>query len=151
MDNARQLCTFFVDDLLLSIEVERVQEVLRPQEMTRVPLASEVVSGLINLRGQIVTAVCLRRRLLLPDPPEGWKPMNIVVRAEGGPVALLVDEIGDVLEVEDAAFERPPETLHGPAREMIRGVYKLKERLMMVLDADKAIALPTAAERSSAA
>ena len=151
MDNGRQLCTFYVNDLLLSLEVDRVQEVLRPQEMTRVPLASDVISGLINLRGQIVTAVCLRRRLKLPDPPEGWRPMNIVVRAEVGPVALLVDEIGDVLEVEDAAFERPPETLHGPARDLIRGVYKLKDRLMLVLDPDKAIALPAASERSAAA
>jgi purine-binding chemotaxis protein CheW len=147
MERTRQFCTFFVDDLFLCLEVERVQEVLRPQEMTFVPLASKVVSGLINLRGQIVTAVDLRRRLDLPDRPDGQRPMNIVVRAEGGAVALLVDEIGDVLEVNDGAFERPPETLHGVARDMIRGIYKLKGQLLLVLDAERAIGVPVAGER----
>jgi purine-binding chemotaxis protein CheW len=148
MDRTRQFCTFFVDNLFLCLEVERVQEVLRPQEMTYVPLASKVISGLINLRGQIVTAVDLRRRLELPARPEGQRPMNIVVRTDGGAVSLLVDEIGDVLEVNDAAFERPPETLHGVARELIRGIYKLKGQLLLVLDADRTIGLPAAGERT---
>jgi len=147
---SRQFCTFHVDKLLLCLDVERVQEVLRPQDMTPVPMSSPVISGLINLRGQIVTALDLRRRLALPDRPDGKRPMNIVVRADGGPVALLVDEIGDVLEVEEAAFERPPETLSGVARELISGIYKLRDQLMLVLDAERTISLPAPAERATA-
>ena len=150
MSTSRQYCTFFIDDLFMALEVERVQEVLRPQEMTPVPLASRVVKGLINLRGQIVTAVDLRRRLQLPDRADGQPSMNIVLRAEGGAIALLVDEIGDVLEVEQTAFERPPETLQGVARDLLLGIYKLKDRLLLVLDADKAVTVPDA-ERANAA
>jgi purine-binding chemotaxis protein CheW len=104
-----------------------------------VPLAPSDVRGLINLRGQIVTAVDLRRRLELPDRAAGDLPVNVVVRTEDGAVSLLVDEIGDVLEVPAEAFERPPETLRGTARELIRGTYKLDGRLLLILDIDRAV------------
>jgi purine-binding chemotaxis protein CheW len=109
--------------------------------MTRVPLAPPVVEGLINLRGQIVTAIELRRRLELQPRPHGQLPMNVVVRTEDGPVSLLVDEIGDVLEMDAESFERPPETLRGIARELIRGAYKLKDRLLLTLDIEKTVAI----------
>jgi purine-binding chemotaxis protein CheW len=141
MPDDRQFCTFLVDGLYFGIEVLRVQEVIRFQEMTRVPLASPAIKGLINLRGQIVTAIDLRRGLELSDRPEGSLPMNVVVRAVDGAVSLLVDEIGDVVNVESDAFERCPETLSGIARELISGVYKLKERLLLVMDTDKAVNL----------
>jgi purine-binding chemotaxis protein CheW len=130
-----------VDGLYFGIEVLRVQEVIRFQEMTRVPLASRVIKGLINLRGQIVTAIDLRRGLELSDRPEGSLPMNVVVRTSDGAVSLLVDEIGDVLNVEPDTFERPPETISGIARELISGVYKLKDRLLLVMDTEKAVNL----------
>ncbi len=136
-----QFSTFFVGDLFFGVDVLRVQEVLRFQEMTRVPLAPEVISGLINLRGQIVTAIDMRRRLGLPLREENQAPMNMVVRTEDGAVSLLVDEIGDVLDVDAAAFERPPENLDRAARELIRGVYKLKDRLLLVLDAEHTVDL----------
>ena len=85
-----------------------------------------MVKGLINLRGQIVTAVDLRCRLGLRERAATDLPMNVVIRHEDGAVSLLVDEIGDVLEVEEEAFELPPGTLAGEVRELIRGVYKLK-------------------------
>lgn len=138
-------CTFQLDGLFFGVEVLAVQEVIRYQRMTNVPLAPDVVSGLINLRGQVVTAVDLRRRLGMPARPEGDLPMNVVVRTDDGPVSLLVDEIGDVLEVDDASFEAPPETLEGTARELVTGVYKLDGRLLLVLDVDKALRLPVAA------
>jgi purine-binding chemotaxis protein CheW len=116
-----------------------VQEVIRSQVMTRVPLASRVVRGLINLRGQIVTALDLRRRLDLPDRPPDRLPMNVVVRIEGGLLSLLVDEIGDVLETSPDTFERPPETLRGAARQLISGTYKLKGRLLLLLDIDQLV------------
>ncbi|HUO61667.1 MAG TPA: chemotaxis protein CheW [Candidatus Acidoferrales bacterium] len=138
MNQPAQLCTFYVDGLLLGVEVENVQEVIRYQEMTRVPLAPPVIGGLINLRGQIVTAVDLRQRLGLNARLEGTLPMNVVVRTDDGAMSLLVDEIGDVVEVEEASFEAAPETLVD-ARELIRGVYKVRHKLLLLLDTDKSV------------
>src|SRR5215467_13851908 len=123
--------TFYLGGLFFGVDVLRVQEVLRFQQMTRVPQAPEVIEGLINLRGQIVTAVDMRRRLRLPTRAGDQTPMNMVVRTEEGAVSLLVDEIGDVLDVDDSAYERPPENLDAAARELILGVYKLKDRLLL--------------------
>jgi len=142
MTTANQFCTFFLDGLFFGVEVQTVQEVIRYQEMTRVPLAPPVISGLINLRGQIVTAIDLRRRVGLCDRPPSQQPMNVVVRTGDGVISLLVDEIGDVVEVEPDLFERPPETLQGAARDLIRGACKLKDRLLLVLDAEQAVCLP---------
>jgi purine-binding chemotaxis protein CheW len=136
-----QYSTFFVGDLFFGIDVLSVQEVLRFQEMTCVPLAPEVIEGLINLRGQIVTAIDMRRRLGLPPRSTDVRPMNMVVRTEDSAVSLLVDEIGDVLEVEGSAFEEPPDNLAPEARELIRGVYKLKDRLLLVLDTERTVDL----------
>jgi purine-binding chemotaxis protein CheW len=141
MSATLQYCTFFLDGLFFGVEVQKVQEVIRYQEMTRVPLASRVVQGLINLRGQIVTAVDLRHRLDLSARPAGQLPMNVVVRTDDGPMSLLVDEIGDVLEVPEGAFERPPETLKGVARDLIRGAYKLRDRLLLTLDTERVVHL----------
>ncbi len=141
MANLKQFCTFYLDKLLFGVEVGKVQEVIRYQEMTPVPLAPPVVSGLINLRGQIVTALDLRRRLDMPEREAEKLPLNVVVRTGEEAVSLLVDEIGDVLEVDDDTFEAPPETLQGEARELIRGVYKLKDRLLLMLDTEKTVTI----------
>jgi purine-binding chemotaxis protein CheW len=135
----RQLCTFVLDDLVFGIDVRRVQEVIRYQEMTRVPRASSVVSGLINLRGQIVCALDMRERFNLPQRQGDAKPMNVVVRTAEGAVSLLVDQIGDVLEVDEATVERPPDTLLGPAKELVRCVYKLEQGLLLVLDPEQVV------------
>jgi len=132
-----QFSTFFVSDLFFGVDVLNVQEVLRFQQMTPVPQAPEVIEGLINLRGQIVTAIDMRRRLGLPPRDGDKSPMNIVVRTTDGAVSLLVDEIGDVLDMDAATYERPPENLAPAAKELIRGVYKLKGRLLLVLDAER--------------
>jgi purine-binding chemotaxis protein CheW len=139
MSDHRQFCTFVLDGLYFGVEVKKVQEVIRYQEMTRVPLAPKVVRGLINLRGQIVTAIDLRRRLALAERPSDRLPMNVVIRGDEGAMSLLVDEIGDVVEVQEETFERPPETLNGEARELIRGAYKLKDRLLLMLDTEKTV------------
>jgi len=138
---SRQFSTFFVADLYFGVDVLRVQEVLCFQQMTRVPQAPEVIEGLINLRGQIVTAVDMRRRLRLPPRPDDQTPINVVVRTEDGAVSLLVDEIGDVLDVDADTYERPPENLDPAALEFISGVYKLKDRLLLVLDAERTVDL----------
>ena len=138
-----QYCTFSLAHLTFGIEVDRVQEVMRSRDLTEVPLANQVVEGLINLRGQIVTALDLRRRLELPPrDADAPPPMNIVVRTASGELSLLVDAIGDVVDADEATFEGPPETLDGVARELITGTYKLDGRLLLVLDTERAVQLP---------
>jgi purine-binding chemotaxis protein CheW len=150
MAQTSQFCTFYLNELLFGVELKSVQEVIRLLELTKVPLAPAVVSGLINLRGQIVTAVDLRRRLELEPAVPGLLAMNVVVRSEDGAVSLLADEIGDVLEVDESTFELPPETLRGSVRNMILGVHKLNDRLMLVLDTEKACHMAEAAESTAA-
>lgn len=138
-----QLCTFLLDRRWFAVPVDEVQEVLRYHAITRVPLASKAVFGLINLRGQIVPAIDLRTRLELPPRAEGSQPMNIVVRTIDGPKALLVDEIGDVLELANDAFEPPPHTVRGPARDLICGTYKRPNALIHLLDVSKTVTCGT--------
>jgi purine-binding chemotaxis protein CheW len=142
------LTTFHVNGYLFGIEVATVQEVVRHQPMTRVPLAPPALGGLINLRGQIIPAVDLRRRLGFPDRPAGELPMDVVVRTRDGMVSLLVDRIGDVVEVSEEAFEEPPDTLTGVARELIRGAYKLRGALLLSLDVEGAVELGPVGEGS---
>jgi len=139
MQSSASYCTFRVDRLYLGVDVLQVQEVIHSLQMTRVPLTSRIVRGLINLRGQILTAIDLRRRLELGDRPADQLPMNVVIRTETGPMSLLVDEIGDVVEVDEQMFEPRPETLKGVARDLIRGAYKLKDGLLLILHTDKVV------------
>jgi purine-binding chemotaxis protein CheW len=133
--------TFYVGDMFFGVDVLNVQEVLRFQPMTAVPQAPRVIEGLINLRGQIVIAIDMRRRLGLPPRGGDKASMNMVVRTADGAVSLLVDEIGDVLDMDVANYERPPMNLDPAAGELIRGVYKLKGRLLLVLDEEKTVDL----------
>ena len=136
----RQLCTFVIDGMLFGVDVMNVQEVIRYQEMTIVPLASATVRGLINLRGQIVTAIDMRARLGLAMRASDALPMNVVTTTPEGVVSLLVDEIGDVLEVEERTFERGPETMGATFRDLVVGVFKLEGRLLLLLDAERVAA-----------
>lgn len=135
----RQLATFVIDDLYFGVDVLRVQEILCCQQMTVVPRSSGIIEGLINLRGQIVTALNMRRRLNLPERLGGSALMNVVLCSEGGAVSLLVDDIGDVIEADPRRFEAPPSTLNSATREMIESVYKLEDRLLLVLAADQVL------------
>ena len=135
----RQLCTFYLGGHLYGIDVMRVQEVIRYQDMTRVPLAPRDIRGLINLRGQIVTAVDMRRRLGLPERNSEDLPMNVVVRSDEGAASLLVDEIGDVMEVTAASYDAVPQTVPQEARALLRGVIKLENRLLLELDIDRIV------------
>jgi purine-binding chemotaxis protein CheW len=134
-----QLATFWLDGDLFGVEVEHVQEVLRSQSITRVPLAPSAVAGLINLRGQVVTAIELRERLGRKPRPEGQEAVVIVVRLHGEAVSLLVDSIADVVDVDVRDFEAPPDTLDGAGRELIRGAYKLSGQLLLALDVNRAV------------
>jgi purine-binding chemotaxis protein CheW len=147
MAGTKQLCTFSVGDGYFGIPVEQVQEVVRPQPITPVPLAPKVVRGLINLRGQILTAIDLRQRLGLGEASDQTKLMNVVVRTDESPVSFLVDEIGEVLDVNEDSFEAPPETLQGDMRELIGGAYKLENRLLLALSTERTIYLGDNATR----
>lgn len=141
MGETKQLCTFYVGDGYFGIPVEQVQEVVRPQPITPVPLAPKVVRGLINLRGQILTAIDLRYRLGLGEPGDPAKLMNVVVRTDDAPVSFLVDEIGEVVDVDEDTYEVPPETLQGDMRELIGGAYKLPGALLLALSTELAVRL----------
>ncbi|HBE72253.1 MAG TPA: chemotaxis protein CheW [Planctomycetaceae bacterium] len=131
-----QLCTFQLENHHFCVDAIRVQEVIRFQSMTPVPLTENYVRGLINLRGQIVTAIDLRKRLGFDDLPDGTQPMNVVVKSRGGPVSLLVDRIGDVTELDTTDYEEAPPTLTRPLRDYIIGAYKLDSQLLLDLDID---------------
>jgi purine-binding chemotaxis protein CheW len=139
MADQKQFCTFYLDNHIFGVKVEQVQKVFRYQEVTKVPLAPPVVRGLINLRGQIITAIDLRRRLGMAPQPEDKLPMNVLLRTEDGVVSLLVDEIGDVLEVSEEGYERSPETIPQEFRELVLGVYKVQCKLLLILDSEKAV------------
>lgn len=136
-----QLCTFTLDELWFGIPVDGVQEVVRDLKLTPVPLAVSAVRGLLNLRGQIVTAIDLRRRLEMPERDDERPPIHVVVRTDDGLISLLADRIGDVVTVSSDTRDNPPPTLQGAARELIRGAYQMPNRLLLELDLNLTLTL----------
>lgn len=133
-----QLATFRVGDLFFGVDVHRVREVLLQQQLTPVPRAVDSIAGLMNLRGQVVTAVDLRRRTGRPVRDD-IDPMAVVILSEGDVVAVLVDEIGDVIAVDSTTYEPTPATLPEQEREYIAGTYPLADSLLLVLDIERAL------------
>jgi len=129
-----QLCSCFVDDLFVGIDVRCVQEAVRNMEITRVPSSARQVFGLINLRSQIVTAIDLRRCLDLPDRSAEQLPVHLILRTVDGLISLLVDEVGTVIEPDCLTLESPPAALHKRLCDLVHETYKLPERLLLVLD-----------------
>lgn len=144
MEEDQKFCTFWLDGLFCGIDVAEVQEVIRAQEMTPVPSSADVVRGLINLRGQIVTAIDLRRRMGLEPLAEDQASMNVVIRTSESVVSFLVDRIGDVIEIDPSDREAPPQTISARAREVVRGVCKLEGRLLLILDTEALLNLESA-------
>lgn len=139
MNEASQYCTFFLDELLFGVDVRHVQEVLPSQSLTPVPLAAHVVRGLINLRGQIVTAIDLRELLRLRSRAATAVPVNLVVRFENEPVSLLIDRLSGVLHLGTSSFEPPPENFDTTVIEFVQGAHKLERRLLILLDVEKIV------------
>lgn len=137
---SRQLATFVLEGARYGVDVLHVQEALRWQARTAVPLAPAGIAGLVNLRGQVVLTVDLRVKLGLAPLAADAEPMMVVVQVDGEPISLLVDEIGDVIDVDDSQFEPPPDTLAPALREVILGAYKLDGGLLLALDVDRATA-----------
>jgi purine-binding chemotaxis protein CheW len=136
-EETSQYCTFTVDGLHFGVSVSEVQEVLRHQRMTLVPQAPKVVRGLINLRGQIVTSVDMRSQLGLEND-HSEPAMNVIVRSRDEVVSLLVDDIGDVIDIGDRALEPAPSTLPQRVREVIHGVMALPGSILLVLNPARA-------------
>ena len=142
----RQVCTFMLADLLFGVDVTSVNEVIRAQPMTRVPLAPTAVRGLINLRGHIVTAIDMRERLALPASDA--EPMNIVIQHSDSCVSLLVDDIGDVLHLDAKDSERVPDNLSPTVKALVESVYKLDGRLLLLFDARRIDAIVSVNEQA---
>jgi purine-binding chemotaxis protein CheW len=134
-----QLSTFHVGKYLFGVDVAMVQEVVRLQQITPVPLALPEIAGLINLRGEVLTAIDLRARLGLPPADAGREPVNVVVRVDEEPVSLLVDEIGGVLEVSQVPFEQTPSTVDERVRDLLLGAYTLPDQLLLALNARRVL------------
>lgn len=130
-----QLATFWVNELLFGIPVERVREVLRDQPETRIPLAPPAVRGVMNLRGQIVTGIDLP---MLLGEPASERGINVIVQWEDESVSLRANRIGDVIGVETSATGRR-EDLTGRARALVEEVYEWRDRLVLVLDTKAAV------------
>lgn len=131
-----QYSTFLVAGRLYGIDVTRVQEVVRPMPMTTVPLADTYVKGLINLRGQVATAIGLRELFGL-ESHDRSDLMNVVCHQEGNLISLQVDEIGDVVEVSTSSFEATPQTLPDNVRRFMSGVFKTEGALLSIIDIDR--------------
>lgn len=134
-----QLSTFHVGKYLFGVDVALVQEVVRLQQITPVPLAPPEIAGLINLRGEVLTAIDLRARLGLPPAEGDREPVNVVVRVDDEPVSLLVDEIGGVLEVSQVPFEQTPSTVGERVRDLLLGAYTLPDQLLLALNARRVL------------
>lgn len=129
-----QLATFFLGEELFGVNTLHVQEILNYQEVTSVPLAPDYVKGLINLRGQIVTVIDLRGRLGFERLEDQTTSMNIIVNSDEGLMSLLVDNIGNVLDIPGDRLLPPPGTIRGVAVHYIQDVCQLEDELLIVLD-----------------
>lgn len=133
---ATQFATFYVSGRLYGIDVMKVQEVLKAQPLTRMPLAPGYVHGLINLRGQIATAIGLRELFEITETNTEEK-MNVVCRLNDTLISLMVDKIGDVMEVAEKDFEMAPDTVPESVRRFMSGVFKIQDNLMSVIEVEK--------------
>ncbi|HLF58760.1 MAG TPA: chemotaxis protein CheW [Alphaproteobacteria bacterium] len=141
---SRDFVTMTICNQLFGIPVLTVQDVLGPQKITRIPLASPEVAGALNLRGRIVTAIGVRKRLGLPPAEEGAKSMSVVVDFRGELYSLIIDSVGEVLSLPADCFERNPATLDPAWREVSGGVFRLKNQLLVVLDVARLLAFKRA-------
>ena len=119
---------------LFGIPVLQVQDVLGPQRITRIPLAPPEVAGSLNLRGRIVTAIDVRSRLELESRPQNLREMSIVVEHENELYSLIVDEVGEVLNLEEASFEKNPATMDRRWLDVSAGIHRLDRELLVILD-----------------
>ena len=126
--------TMRVGSQMVGLPVLSVQDILAQQRLTRIPLAPPEVAGSLNLRGRIVTAIDMRKRLGLEPHPDDEPSMYVVVDYQGELYSLIIDAIGDVLSLPDNRFERTPATLDPIWLNVSTGVFRLDEELLVVLE-----------------
>jgi len=134
-----QCCTFNVNGLLFGIDVLRVREIVDSQVLTEVPLSCPEISGLLNLRGEIVTSINLNKRFPVEDEAESDSNMHIVVITEEDPISLVVDDVGEVIEIDPNQVEEVPDTIESEVSKLVSSVYKLEDQLMLILDIETAV------------
>lgn len=138
---ANSFVTMTIDGQLFGIPVLFVRDVLGPQRLTRIPLAPAEVAGSLNLRGRIVTEINVRTRLGLVPRPTGMRGMSVVVDMAGELYSLQIDQVGEVLTLPKDDLESTPPTLNPRWREISRGIFRLKDKLLVVLDVGRLLNL----------
>ena len=144
-EDSAEYVTATVGDQLFGLPISRVQDVFVPARMTAVPLAAPEITGLLNLRGRVVTMIDMRRRLDL-TAGNRRKPMAVGVEYRGESYGLLIDEIGEVLNLTAASWESIPVNLDARLARVSAGVHRLQGRLLVVLDVDRVLEIPTSAQ-----
>ncbi|MEQ9257238.1 MAG: chemotaxis protein CheW [Alphaproteobacteria bacterium] len=139
MDMTPELVSVMVDDQLFGIPLTAVQEVLKTQRITPIPLARKEIAGNLNLRGRIVTAIDLRQRFALRPRDESENPMNVVVEHDHHLYSLLVDAVDEVVSLPSDRFDRNPPNQAADLREVSAGIIRLDGRLMVVLDVHRLV------------
>jgi purine-binding chemotaxis protein CheW len=145
-ENVIEYVTATVGGQLFGLPINRVQDVFVPDRLARVPLAPGEIAGLLNLRGRIVTAIDMRRRLDLADVAEGAQRMAVGIECRGESYGLLIDTIGEVLKLSAASREDNPVNLDPRLASVSAGVYRLDGKLLVVLDVDRVLATTSEAE-----
>ena len=135
--------TAVIGGQLFGLPISRVQDVFMPERLTRVPLASVEIAGVLNLRGRIVTVIDMRARLGLPRPEDGKMPMAVGVDLRGESYGLMIDQIGEVLRLPEDSREDNPVNLDPRMARLAGGVHRLDGQLMVVLDVDRVLELDT--------
>ncbi len=137
-DRDRELLTIFIAGQQFGVPILQVQDVLGEQNVTQVPLSQAEVAGALNLRGRIVTAINVRKRLGMPAlEDDSAKEMSVVVEHNNELFSLIIDAVGDVLNLQDEGFDRNLATIDPVWRDVSLGVYRLKDNLLVVLDVPK--------------
>ena len=138
--------TVRIADQWMGIPVEGIHDVFVPQAVTHVPLAREEVAGVLNLRGRIVTAIDMRQVLGLPPTEDEGNKMAIGIERNGESYGLVIDEVGEVLSLEDAAFESNPSNLDSKWQAISKGIYRLDGTLLVVLDTTRVLSFDEAGQ-----
>jgi purine-binding chemotaxis protein CheW len=136
-----EFVTFTVAGQMFGLPIARVQDVFKPARITHVPLAEAEIAGVLNLRGRIVTAIDMRRRLDVKKREEGEAPMAIGIDAGGESFGLLVDSVGEVLKLPTSDRESTPINLDRKLAALSAGVYRLEGQLLVVLEIDRVLDL----------
>lgn len=138
-DSVIEYVTVLIDNQLFGLPISRVQDVFMPERLTRVPLAGPEIAGVLNLRGRIVTAIDMRRRLGLPARTDGRPAMAVGITFRDESYGLLIDSVGEVLKLADGTREPNPVNLDQHLRRVSGGVHRLEGQLMVILEVDRVL------------